>query len=272
MLWRGALLVGAGAVVFALDQMVFKSLGHGGLPPLATVLLYYTLALLSAPVWLRLLGSERDVAKRAMALGLAFLAVHHGLRSLPWPQDSWVWQFYALGKFSYFNLSAGAMLGVVLGFTLKRNRRVPGWYLAAGAGLGVIGALLSVDGGRLRLVEESNDIEVWKWLFYAGMVLVTLVVTDSWLRLTAAKLHRLDGVARLVGTVGQLAFPLFILDFASRDLSKICDVIGLPTARLGVGALLFGAGAVWLVAKAHRLYYGSAEVDRAGSGEMVPEA
>lgn len=273
LLRRGALLVGAGMVLWAVDQAAFNAVGRGGLHPLASPLFYYVLALLTAPAWLRWLGSSRDVITRAAMLAVGFEAVHQGLRAWRWPKDSWVWGHWALGEYSYFNLAAGTMVGVVLGFMLRRRHGAATWYPAAGMALVVIGTLLSVEPDRVRLFEVTGDVEIWKWVLYSGLMLLCVRLTDVWL---SAPRRPLAGLARVTGTIGQLAFPFFILDFASRDLSKLCDVAGVPQARLVVGALMFGAGAAYMVTRAHRLYYGRIDgvTGRAGDDVrvMLPEA
>jgi hypothetical protein len=275
LLRRGATLVGGGVLLYAADQLVFNSLGHGAMHPLSSPLLYYVLALVTAPAWLALLGSARDLTRRAAGLAVLFEVVHQGLRTVPWPKGSWVWAHYALGEYSYFNLSAGTMLGLILGFALRRRHGVPSWYVPAGLAFAVLGAMLSFEPDRVPLIEPSVEVEIWKWLFYGGLLLVVLRGIDRWLRAKSRARRPLAALARVTGTVGQLAFPLFILDFASRDLSKVCDLAGAPQLRLVTGAAMFAAGSGYLVTKAYRLYYGFGGEAGALGDEvrvMLPEA
>src|SRR5262249_59063483 len=105
----------------------------------------------------------------------------------------------------------------VLGHTLREQKPVPIWYVAAGVALIVAGGTLSLHDSHAGLFEESTDVEIWKWALYGGLLLVTMILFDrslprvlAWVRLAAL-------TVRTTGVIGQLALPLFVVDLLARD-------------------------------------------------------
>src|SRR5262249_5728599 len=105
LLWRGSLVVTAGAVLSAINCLTCNALQLHSLPPLHSVLFYYALALWTAPLWLRAVSGQFFTYK-AVGLAAVCLTTHSILRCLPVPLDSWLY-LPLLGKYGYFNLSAG---------------------------------------------------------------------------------------------------------------------------------------------------------------------
>jgi hypothetical protein len=164
-----------------------------------------------------------------------------------------------MGKFSYFNLSFGALAGFAVGVVMHDQRRVPAAYavvgpLMIGAAL-VLESLLSPP-GQNPIFRESTAIEPWKWLLYGGMFLTALAAIDR----MAAGYHALPRaqrlVVRLTGVLGQLALPVFLVHFFATDVGNVVSALGAPAwADMGCGLLFFFALTLPLVRRVYRLYY-----------------
>jgi hypothetical protein len=77
---------------------------------------------------------------------------------------------------------------------------------------------------------------------------------------------------RILGVVGQLAFPLVLLDFLARDVGNIADLFGLPVLRFVIPITLFGAGAWLMGRKTFGLYYGVSPSLRRDHGSVEVQA
>ncbi len=177
LLWRGSLIVAAGAALIASDCLIWNALNIYSFHPLQSVLFYYVLALWTAPLWLRAC-SGRFFTYKAFGLAAVFLTTHIVLHRPPGAFNSWIYLGPLLGKYGYFNLSAGALAGMVLGHSLRERQRVPVWYAAAGVVLIVAGGAFSFHDGHAAIFVESTDVEIWKWALYGGLLLVTMALFD----------------------------------------------------------------------------------------------
>jgi amino acid adenylation domain-containing protein len=264
LLVRSGLLLGAGVLLLAVDHYLLQLLNLGDAPtPVVTqhpyltlfdgVLTYYALALLSAPLWFRVLSGPGSFPK-AIVIGVALIAIYRYLVGFEYPPGSLAQLSVGLGKFSYINLSGGAFLGMALGTSLKSRSEVPIVYLWLGLGLTVAGGLLSFVDNPIGFFGMSNVIEVWKWLYYTGLMLVSLYWLDHRLSHASEAFQR---ASHWLAVVGQLAFPIVLLDYLSRDMGHFGNYVGRPALRIMIPLVLFVGAATFLVRKTHRLYYGS---------------
>lgn len=276
LIWKSALLVGVGVLVLALDQWILGALGYPrggplGLRLLDTVLAYYFLALLSTLAWFRLIAGRHTIVK-AVALGvvliLGYTLLAHAARSFP--LDSPVWGNTVLGKYSYINLSGGTLIGVGLGILLKRQERIPTSYASIGAALSLVGVFLSLENGHLLVLEASGRVAAFEWFLYVGLSLLCLFGLDRWLARRRNNGRDAGFGTRVMGVVGQLALPLFLLDFVSRDLGYLSNLVGIPVLRFLIPIITFGAVGGYLAAKTYALYYGPIKVPLAPPA-AVPE-
>ncbi|HEY3664399.1 MAG TPA: hypothetical protein VGL19_00305, partial [Polyangiaceae bacterium] len=151
------------------------------------------------------------------------------------------------------------------GFSLKRRGLIPAWYVLAGLGLVLLGLSWSWGQGRVgQLLVESKDVELEKWLVYGGLLLLVLGPLDRGLGWVLRVGQRCQSCAQGVATLGQLALPICVLDFVSRDLGKLLELTGARSGvrMLGTG-LAFGLVTYVLLRKTYRLYYGG-EPNQAG--------
>ena len=254
LLLRGAAIVAVGVAVFGIDHLVINRVDSKYYyHPLASPLTYYTLALLTAPAWLRLMTSRTWPVAKTLAVGAAFLLVHLFLRSLH-PGEAWA---PLVGKYSYFNMSAGAFGGAAIGLDLRRRGRVPRWYFGVGVAMVVAGIGLTWGSGGPRVIlTESIHVEPFRWFLYAGLTLSIMPALDSYLQGTSGAGRPMGPAIQFVEVLGQLTLAVYFFDFVSRDLGKFLELYGSPSLHVLVSAAMFFGVMGVLVRRTHRLYHG----------------
>jgi amino acid adenylation domain-containing protein len=231
--------------------------------------LYYWLALLSAPLWFALLARTEQrwggpvLGALLLAAGsrvlyelccMLFLAHEQkGLLQLA--------RLMLTARFSYFNLSTGALLGIALGVWLRQRREeraLASWLASLG------GACLSVGLASYYLQREryphglvSPDITMPEWLFFVGASLLIGALIQ--LALKALHARPVPFMLRWLAVVGQCAMPIFILQGVALDVSAFGRALGLPDSvavAVALGSFLLVVGS--LMRSIHALWYGSA--------------
>jgi amino acid adenylation domain-containing protein len=264
-LHQGAVMVGAATLLFAGVRLLMNRIDPGRpWNAFDNVLPYYAVALAGAPLWMAAVARARFTtpARAAVALALLSWAVYGAVpRSWLGPAVPADVAMFTLGKYSYFNLSFGALAGLAVGVVMHDGRRVPPVYAMVGAVM--IGAALVVESvisppGKNPIFMASSAIEPWKWLLYGGLFLAALAAIDR----TLAGYHALPRpwqlAARLVGVLGQLALPVFLVHFFATDLGNVVSWLGGPAwADVGSGLLFFVVVTAPLVRRVYRLYYAS---------------
>ena len=153
-----------------------------------SILNYYVLALLSVPLWLRVLGQVP--LRNALLLGVGYWAL--ALLWLPlWPQDSILGlrEYLRLnllsGPYGYLQLSGSAIMAIPVGIGLRKAVRLAQeraflrQLLPVALCLSVIGFVLGLASGELSLYAiVSGTVKtpprVWYWLFFAGLAFLLL--------------------------------------------------------------------------------------------------
>lgn len=153
-----------------------------------SILNYYVLALLSVPLWLRVLGQAP--LRNALLLGAGYWAL--ALLWLPlWPQDSVLGlrEYLRLnllsGPYGYLQLSGSAIMAIPVGIGLRKAVRLSQEWtflrqlLPIALCLSAVGAVLGLASDELSLSAiVSGTVKtpprVWYWLFFAGLVFLLL--------------------------------------------------------------------------------------------------
>ena len=262
LLHKSALLVGVGMLILAADRWILGLLGYPRGAPLGillvdTVLTYYFLALLTALFWFRAIRG-RHTALKAVCISVVLILIYSANAR---PDGSFTgesfWELNIVsGKYSYLSLSGGALFGVALGILFTRQTKIPMRYLGLGSVLALVGIVLSRHAGRLGVLEAPNEIYAWEWLVYCGATLLTLFAIDRALASRAQKTRGASTLAHVMGVIGQLALPLFILDLVARDLGYFSVLFPIPALRFAIPLLVFGAVGSYLAIKTYGLYYG----------------
>jgi amino acid adenylation domain-containing protein len=244
--------------------------------------LYYALALATAPWWFACLARrERKPGGSLAAAALLTVAcrlAYELCRSLLLAHEQvGVLQLIRLmltARFSYFNLSTGALLGVCAGLVLHRFRMRSSLIaplLAAGAtslGIGLLAARLGPQSVSETL--RSADLPLPKWFAYIGVslsvgALFDVVIVASWRRTVVRSL------LQWLGVVGQCAMPIFILQGMALDVSAFGRAAGLPDkASAALAAVLFILVVGTLMRRIHALYYGSIDEARHDVSPSLP--
>jgi amino acid adenylation domain-containing protein len=288
LLGGGALLLGIGTVLMALS----RNLGvvARGLPldydlffvNFFLPTLYYWMALVTAPLWFSLMarreGRWGGSLLGALGLALASRTLYELCRLLLIEHEQkgllQLGRLMLTARFSYFNLSTGALLGVFFGLLLRRQRAraslvkpLSQW----GGALTAAGLLLYLaqrDSYPLGLL--SPDIYVPEWLFYTGVtLLIGAAVELSILYTQRSPVRR---VHEWIGVVGQCAMPIFILQGMALDVSAFGRALGLRDSLavlVSLGSFVLAVG--WMMRRIHGLYYGAIP-ERAGKGEPLASA
>ncbi|MDB4975707.1 MAG: non-ribosomal peptide synthetase, partial [Myxococcaceae bacterium] len=274
MLYNGALVLSVGTLLMGLS----RNLGvvARGLPldydlfctNFFLPTLYYLLALATAPLWFSLLRLREGKPGGSMAVSLALAlccrVLYEVCRLLLLEHEQvgilQLGRLMLTARFSYFNLSTGALLGVFFGLFLRQERvrthlvglfSLPG-LLLSGAGFLLYYARRDVAPDALR----SSDILLPKWLVYIGATLLLGAVFE--LCLLASRRLPLRGALEWLGVVGQCAMPIFILQGVALDVSAFGRALGLPDkVATALAALSFVLVVSWLMRRIHALYYGA---------------
>jgi amino acid adenylation domain-containing protein len=280
MLRSGAWVLGAGTLLMGLS----RNLGvvARGLPldydlfstNFFLPTLYYALAMASAPWWFACLarreGKPGGSLAAAALLTVACRLAYEVCRALLLEHEQvGVLQLIRLmltARFSYFNLSTGALLGVCAGLVLHRLRLRRSLIAPLlGAGLATLGLGLLASGlgtGSAAEVLRSADLPLPKWFAYIGVSLLVGAVFDVVL-VACWRSSLVRSSLQWLGVVGQCAMPIFILQGMALDVSAFGRAASLPDkAAAALSGALFIVVVGTLMRRIHALYYGAIEERR----------
>lgn len=231
-----------------------------------SALLYYALALLTAPLWFRLIAAARREYLACAALMAASYLIFRGCEWLLLEREQTGFlqlvRLMLVAKYSYFNMSVGALGGVMAGIYMKRHcaedlsRRA----FACGAAGVLLGAgLLYLGSGSMRPLYDHTNMGLWRWAFDIGLVLILAGAVAAVLRHHA----RLPASARsglqLSSILGQGTFPLFVLHGLVLPAKTLLLLAGLSASMaLTLPFALFFALSGWMLMRLYQLYYAQA--------------
>ena len=266
---RNASLLIAGVVFLAAVRIAGNMLSGKLMAPVDYsnaffgVLLYYTLAVLSIPIWLSWLLKGRSFVMSAMFLALAMYLVHELV--LVWdPSPSTnpilqTGQLLLTARFNYFEVSAYVLSGVGVGYWLRNvvsERNDTGFSLTLGILLMLAGFTLSIRFGHVEYwVIWPKPIFAWMWVLYLGFV---LACTDLAFRLAMSQSRSpaADVFLKLMAVFGIMAFPLFIGHELVIPLKNLFVALGMPVvSALTVSIAMFFAAMAYLIMRVYRIYY-----------------
>lgn len=264
-------LVATGMVLLSVTDLADRAIAGqriGGLEiaqSLYSVLAFYLLALLTIPLWLRLLaGRVVPVVLFATPLlwGLWLLAntaisqtVQPSL--LEWPR------LMAQAKYSYFHMMAYVLVGCALGwhmFSLARPQAIAFQFSAFGAALLIVGLAAIVATGGLEILVDRTAAGwngPWAFVLYTGVVSIAVgsatQILLNWHNLSAA--GRMP--ARLLILFGGLALPIFVFHEAVIPLKDILIRVGLDGhISLGLTLAMFFCLIGYGMKRLDRMYFG----------------
>lgn len=272
--WRrvklSALLVGTGVLILGLFSFVVAVSGSEEMPsPLFSsifysVLVYYLLAVLSIPIWYRLVYKEKSPVVAALTAAVVSYLIYLVLdRSIgPKPLSFGPAELARLmleAKYNYFRMTSIVMIGVAIGLHFRKQtdlNRAAGNYLTLGLLTLTTMLMVPYDMGRqLDRWLTMQDAELFAILGYTGVILMLLGVI-SWVRPRVVQ-HSFAGISlRCLAACGVLSLPAYIahgLVIPAKEIIVNLTPVPESIALLGSLGLLFLVG-FFAIRKVVRLY------------------
>jgi amino acid adenylation domain-containing protein len=229
-----------------------------------SALLYYALALLTAPLWFKIIAMTKHELLACTGLMLFFYSSFHLAEWLLLDREQsgflQLCRLMLVAKFNYFNMSFGAMGGLMAGIYLKKHYRKDytlNTLLMGIAGISIGVAMLYVGTGTLQGLYNSDDMQLWRWVFYSSLVLLLVAALSSMIRSFTSFPGSLRVFFQTIGVVGQCTFPLFVLHSLVIPCKLLLVKSGLQMwAALLLPFLIFFLISAWLMLKLYNLYYG----------------
>ncbi len=235
-------------------------------------LLYYFLALATAPIWFRIIKLFRSEVAACLGLIIVFYLMHRGCEVLLLEREQTgflqLCRLMLVAKYAYFNMSIGALGGVALGIYLFHRRETAGLIarlLLWGSFLVLAGlALLYVDRGSFAALADGDNMGLWRWPVYTGAVLLLAsglsALINSYERLPAS----VRTFVNLMGVLGQCSLIIYVLHSVVLRVKVLLVTTGLPDPiALALPLFSFLVCCGFIMNKIYRLYYG-ALITRAG--------
>ncbi|MFV8781079.1 phosphopantetheine-binding protein [Microbulbifer sp. SA54] len=268
---RNVLLLVAGMTALALIRIANIYMAGEGLKPLDvanayySVIFYYLFAVLSIPLWLRVLRLFSAFSMTCLSFSCAFYCLHLAIDSteIAPSQNALVqpWILLLTAKYNYLEMSAGVLLGAAIGNSLKHSIErgdslAP--YAHAGALLILLSVIISVETGEyVRWFDWPKGLYLWTWPFYLGCILLGTVGIFNYLcRKQSSEVGPLDSSLQILSVIGILAFPLFIGHELVRPLAELITAMGVP-AGLALSMTAFFGLSLYMGQKLYTIYFGS---------------
>ena len=167
-------------------------------------------------------------------------------------------------KFNYFNMSIGALGGIAAGIHIKNSIEeidLQIFCMRFGFALSFFGILVMMASDPVSaLFTASDQIEVWKWLFYTGLIFLLISLISFLLRFYEEMSRRVVWLVHIASLFGQVALPMFVLhgavvDFKDYfDLLNIREFISFPVVLLGFFFITYT-----MIKYLYSLHYGSSK-------------
>jgi acyl-coenzyme A synthetase/AMP-(fatty) acid ligase len=266
------LILGSGIVCLAIARVAAAMARGDEITPIVisnsfwSVLTYYFAIVLTIPYWLRILNWKLNFGHSCIlaALGCYALQIVIGDFISPAPSENPFIQPIILlltAYYSYFEMTAGVLLGAAIGYWLRGSVRSDddllriSVYALFGA---CIAILLSYEMGDISLwFVWPKDLYLWSWLFYASAVAAGIASFALLLRRRTLSGFAMTGM-RLISLVGILAFPLFVAHELVPPIKDLLDAFDVP-ASIALSLVFFFGLSAFLVHRFYRFYFGSVE-------------
>jgi len=231
-----------------------------------SVLTYYLLISLSLFFWFKLISYSSEPAIFSVCAAVFLYTVHtFVIRDIGLYRPEGVLELLKLlltAKYSYFLMVNGTLLGVAIGIFTRNivveNSKSLSIYTMLGVTLITLGVVLSVHAGHGAewLVWPGEYNYVWRWVFYAGVILLMLSVVDYLLVGYGQYSRALQFCFQFFSVLGMLAFPLFITHALVLPFKVILSFYGASgVIALGSSMLMFVISTYFLFRKVYRLSY-----------------
>jgi hypothetical protein len=106
---------------------------------------------------------------------------------------------------------------------------------------------------------DSVDMRPWRWAFYSSVVVIFAGMTGALLQRYRSIPGRLRKMLHVLGTIGQIALPVFVLHQLVLDAKKLLVIAGVPgPVALALPLMAFFGICGWMGVRLYLLYYGTA--------------
>jgi amino acid adenylation domain-containing protein len=227
------------------------------------VLFYYALALASVPVWFGMIARFESEYVGCAVLMIVFYATYQVLWLWLEPYNQVLVVEMLTAKFNYFNMSFGVIAGCAAGLYLLKNvdddlSALARRSLVLGAALLPLGLfILYLRSGSLRSMTVEDDMGLWRWVFYSGVVLVLGGAQAAMIARIENWPLTLRRGAEVVAIFGQCTLPIFVVHLVTHHSKPVLNTLNVPDL-VGLTALLliFVGFTSWCVVNLYRLHYG----------------
>lgn len=267
MIRRNAIILFSGMTVLAIVRLIKHYLEQKSIVGVDianayfSVLYFYFFAVISMPLFLRLLTKSANITYAALGISVICYAVHIFIDALNIaPSHNGIVQAGVLlltTKYNYFEMMAGLAIGTAIGNWVRENQSTA-YFTRVGVFGGMLFAFSIIlcweMGDWEQLMIWPKGMALWSWAMYAGLVCML------WSVCVLLVSQKSNGLIQLLKSsiccIGILAFPMFIGHEMVIPLKDVLSLLGLPFALLVSMALFFGVSLV-LARKIYKIYYGS---------------
>ena len=186
-----------------------------------SILSYYFLITLTLPLWIGFLSRFKFPSQVAIFCSVTLYCIYHFILA---PLGGYQAEgFIELGKilvsakYSYFNLTAGTLVGFATGTLIRSNIKekrvgIPTSFVWIGLASVAAGFVISSHAGVLHTwLEWPREIGLWVWCFYYGLIIVALSSLQKMLKNYNRYSTLVKFIFQSLSTLGVLAFPMFVL-------------------------------------------------------------
>ena len=277
----GAALVFTGIVVRSAADLGLMQM-EGGIPnsteffnTFFSALLYYFLALLTAPVWFKLISINgkywRNIIYLAIGSYLTYRITSHYLLDKEQTGFLQLCRLMLVAKFNYFNMSVGAFAGLAFGLFLQNYSKTESSLVKMLPSLLLWGGLLTATGvallygttGGVAELYNEGTLAEWKWIFYSGTLLLATGLLIKILNIYENLPSSLRAIFNWTSVLGQISLPVFVLHQLVLRFKALFVHAGIPDGiALVIPLVSFLGFCVWMMNRLYGLYFGSTTSDR----------
>ena len=198
------------------------------------VLFYYALALASVPVWFGMIARFESEYVGCAVLMIVFYATYQVLWLWLEPYNQVLVVEMLTAKFNYFNMSFGVIAGCAAGLYLLKNvdddlSALARRSLLLGAALLPLGLfILYLRSGSLRSMTLEDDMGLWRWVFYSGVVLVLGGAQAAMIARIENWPLTLRRGAEVVAIFGQCTLPIFVVHLVTHHSKPVLNTLNVP--------------------------------------------
>jgi amino acid adenylation domain-containing protein len=235
-----------------------------------SALLYYAIALATAPWWFKLITRTSHVYRTVLVMAVVAHFMYQGFQWLFLEHQRTgvveLLRLMVVAKFNYFNMSAGALCGLAGGYYLHEWSQGKHALADLSRRLGLAGLVATVFGLGLlyqstrsfEQIKNAAILPLWKWIFYGG----TVLLLASALSVALNAYERSPAPVRigfnLLGVLGQLSLPIFVCHNLVLRIKGLLVHWGMPGGpAMVIPLVMFFGGFGWVMFKLYQLYYGS---------------